>query len=386
MTFESTPPDYSSVNSPLVYVVYDSNSADPGTYPNYKYVGELYIDGNLVHTERQFPHPDTNRGIFDFADVIREYVINSLDITSNQIVAQYGPPGTWATKAVVVKIREEYGGATGTVVLTDSDRVFYNHYVGLLPGFTYLNNYPESLTTARPERINITVGNLKNYYVPYFAPTAGSFDVSITDDVGTVNTHTVTTPSDNCLVLLNFSAFAINNVFSGFITTNTKSYTVNFSSGNNTLVFNVICKGWYQNYYVHFLNRFGGFETMLFNKVRRQSIEVEKKTWRQLPYRVDGSGVVSVMSAYGVLHDQETTAASRFKKTIKVSTDWLSDTEYEWLADLIASPIVYLEYGGYLYPAKITETNYEIKEYIVDSLQNLAITLDFGTTFKTQFR
>lgn len=387
MTFESVPADYSSVNSNLVYVVYDANATDPVTYPNYKYVGELWIDGALVHTDRIFPQPDSLRGIFDFASVIREYVINNLDITSAGIIAQFGPPGTWATKDVEVKIREEYAGAVGAVVLTDTPRIFYNHYEDVYAGTAYLANYPEELCTARDvDHIQVSLNAGSRYYVPYFAETAGSFDVDITDNFGTTYTTTVTTAADNWLVLLNFSPAAINVTHAGFITAATLWYDVTFSSGGTQLHFDIICKGMYTNYYVHYLNRFGGFESMLFNKVRKRTIEVEKKTFRQLPYRVSSAGVVSYQTAYGVKHEQETTFAGRFKNMLRISTDWLSDIDYAWLADLVASPMVYVEYGGTLYPVKITDTNYEVKEYIVDSLQNLAINVDFGTTFKTQFR
>lgn len=386
MIFESTPPDYSSVNTPLVYVVYDANATDPVTYPNYKYVGELFIDGNLVHTERVFPQPDTLRGIFDFADVIREYVINNLDITSNQIIAQYGVPGTWATKAVVVKIKEEYGGVTSAVLLTDSDRTFFNHYNGRHFDNSLISGYVDNPATNRPTVIKTTFNQNQKYYVPYFAETAGSFDVSITDNFGTTNTLTVTTPNDNCLVLLNFAGYAINQNFSGFITDNTLWYEVNFSIGGSTLRFEIICRGMYDNYFVHFLNKQGGFETMLFNKVSKKTFENEKKTWQQLPYRVDGSGVVSYKSAYNVMHEQQTTLSNKFREKLKLNTDWLSDAEHRWLAELISSPMVYVEINAYLYPVQITDTNYEVKQYIVDSLQNVSITLDFGSTFKTQFR
>ncbi len=387
MTFESVPAAYSSVNSNLVYVVYDIHATDPVLYPNYKYVAEVYIDAVLVHTDKVFPQPDSLRGIFDFGSVIREYVINNLDITGTGLVAQNGPPGTWATKDVVVKLYEEYAGTIGAVVLTDSARVFYNHYEDVFAGTTYLANFPEELCTARDVRkIQITLNGTGKYFVPYFAEVAGSFDVEITDNFNTTNTHTVTTSGNNWLVLFNFSPFAINQVFPGFISSATTSYNVAFSTGGSQLDFEIICAGMYQNYYVHFLNRFGGFESMLFNKVSKRSIDTEKKTYRQLPYRVSSAGVVSYESAYQVKHEQNTTFAGRFKSSLRISTDWLSDIDYAWLADLVASPMVYLQYGSILYPAQITDTNYELKQHVVDSLQNLTLNIEFGTTYKTQFR
>lgn len=382
MTFESVPTDYSSVNSNLVYVVYDAHATDGVTYPNYKYVGELWVDGVKVYTSRVFPQPDSLRGIFDFGNVVREYVIATLQPTGAGVEAQQLPAGQWVTQDVVVKIREEYGGAVGAVVLTDSARVYFNHYNGLYYDFTLLSAYAEEILTTRPDKINITLPSA-NYFVPYFAETAGTFDVAVTDDQSNVNIFTVTTSTDNVLVLLNLSPAAINSDYPGAITSATLWYDIAFSSGGRGLRFELICTGMYKNYFVHFLNQFGGFETMLFNKVRRRSIDVEKKSWRQLPYRVSSAGVVSVKTG-SIMHSQQTTFASKYKEGLKISTDWLTDAEYTWLAQLVQSPLVYLEVDAVLYPIQITDTNYEPKENIVDSLQNLTIGTDFATMYKTQ--
>ena len=71
MIFNSVPEAYTSVNDDIVWVVYDANSEDDSK-TNYKYVGELFIDGVKVYTSKVFPRPDTYFGIFNFGTVIRE--------------------------------------------------------------------------------------------------------------------------------------------------------------------------------------------------------------------------------------------------------------------------------------------------------------------------
>jgi hypothetical protein len=56
------------------------------------------------------------------------------------------------------------------------------------------------------------------------------------------------------------------------------------------------------------------------------------------------------------------------------------------LADLILSPMVFIEDGGYFFPCVITDTNYEVKKFINDDLTNLTISVEFGKQLNAQFR
>ena len=380
MTFESTPPVYSSLNDALVYVAYDAHAADPATYPNYKYVAEVWINGTQVFTGKYFPNPTTNRGIMDFSSVVREYVVTTLQPTGSGILAQELGEGSWSL-SVVIKIREEYSGTVGAVVLTDSTRKYFNHYNGRINDFTLLGSYPAKPTTDRPTEINLTFASAQ-YYLPYFSETTTPFNVVITGGTST-RTKTITPTAANTLQILNISPLAINVDYAGNFTASTTSYTVAF--GGVTYTVNVLCTGMYRNYYAHFLNKFGGYETMMFNKVSKRTFDIEKKSFNQLGYRVSGSGVVSVKSG-STMYQQKTDFAGRFKERLRMNTDWLSDSEYQWLAQLVTSPQAWIEDAGTLYPVVVSGTNYEFKEHIVDGLINLMIDVEFGANFKTQFQ
>ena len=183
--------------------------------------------------------------------------------------------------------------------------------------------------------------------------------------------------------LINIAPGAINNEYPGNFTTSTTSYSV--AVGGVTYSVNIVCEGLYSNYFVHFLNKWGGYDSMMFNKVSRKTYDIERKSWKQLPYRVDGSGVVSVLSN-NTMYKQSTQFAGRFREKLRLNTDWLSDAEYQWLAQLVTSPEVFVEEGGKLYPVVMTQNNYEFHEHIVDGLINLAVEFDLGATYKTQFQ
>lgn len=386
MILTGTPEAYASVNSDLVWVCYDANSEDI-TKTNYKYVGELWIDGVKVYTSKVFPRPTTYFGVFNFGTVIREYIEAKLSPTSDGILAQELGEGDFCI-TVQLKIREEYSGTLGTVVLTDTARTFYNHYQTRFTDFTTQGsftytfdfilgflNYPN--TTRGRSDIKLFFEN-DRYYIPYFATSTDSFTVTIGSNV-----KTITPTESKTLSIINISPGAINEDYPGTITTSTTGYTVNIAGVVYTV--GLICEPIYQKYTMHFLNKFGGFESMSFHKVSRESVEIERKEWQKLPYRVTELGAVT-LSENQVMHEQRSVFASRFKEKLKISTDLLTDADYQWLVQLVVSPLVYIEDENTLYPVIITNTNYEYKEYINDRLTNLTLDIEFGNMLKTQFR
>ena len=379
MTFETTPAARSSVNDNLVYVAYDAHAASPSTYPNYKYVAEVWINGTQVFTGRYFPNPTNNRAIMDFSSVVREYVSATLN-PSTGINGQTLGEGEFSV-SVVIKMREEYSGTTGAVILTDSTRVFFNHYNGRTGSFTLLSSYEDAVASNRSTNLQLTFSNAY-YFVPYFALTTGTFNVAVT--VGsTTNTKTITPSAANTCIMVNISPTAINLEWTGFITSSTTSYTVQIDSVTYTV--EVICAGLYDNYYVTFLNKWGGWETMLFNKVSRKNFEITRKQYNNLPYRVSSSGVVTKTSN-NVAYAQRVNYGGVFKERLSLNTDWLSTTDWQWLGQLVLSPQVYVEDGGTFYPASITENQYQYKTNITDGLIQLSINVEFADQTNVQWQ
>jgi hypothetical protein len=380
MTFETTPAQYSSVNDPLVYVVYDAHAADPTTYPNYKYVGEVFVNGTLVFTGKYFPNPTSNRGIIDVSSIVREYITLNFNPASSLITAQQLAEGQWSI-SIVVKIREEYSGTVGAVVLTDSTRKYFNHYNGRIGTFTDLANYDDDVLSNRSNQIELTFAG-PNYFISYFAETTATFNVVITGGTST-RTKTITPAAANSAIVLNISPAAINAEYAGNFTSASTNYTV--AVGTKTYNVKIVCSGMYTNYYVHFLNKLGAYDSFLFNKVSRKTFDIEKKSFQQLGYRVSGSGVVSIAQGNS-LYRQKTEFAGKYRERLKLNSDFVSDLDYGFLSELVLSEDVYLEDGGKFYPVSITSNNYEFKEHIVDGLINVMVEVEFGGTYKTQFQ
>lgn len=362
MTFETIPVNLSSINNPVVYVVYDANAVDV-TKLNYKYVCEVWLNigatQTKVFTSKVFPRPDNNRGVFDISAILREYCTLSYKTT-------FASNEAYVTN-VQLKIREEYNGTVGAVVATSTARTFFNYYAGRTSNFNEITALVGGVITERPRKIYIN----NSFKTPYFIPVLSNGFFAVIDTDGN---STNVTATDGTIYNLDISSYIINTTGNQYITVAGTRFDLEF-----------VCGGIYANYLVHFINRFGGIETMLFNKVSKKTLDIERKTWQQLPYRVDGSGVVSY-STSNTLHTQKQIFGVGFNEKLKVSTDLLTDAEYQWLSQLVLSPFIWLQgTDNVRYPVTINQNNYEFKQHIVDGMFNLVIDAEFGQNYKTQF-
>jgi len=69
-----------------------------------------------------------------------------------------------------------------------------------------------------------------------------------------------------------------------------------------------------------------------------------------------------------------------------LTSDWIEDQDYAWLAQLVASPIVYMEVQGAFFPITIRNTNYQYKYQIADGIYNFDLEVEVGKFLNSQFR
>lgn len=386
----TNPGSYYSAHGDLIFVVYEATKAlDPVTYPDYKYVADVYIGAVLVARIKKVPQPDTKMGIFSLGNVIRDYVSSVFNPAANVIKAQESGTGEFFT-TVTIKFGEEYSFTLYTNLTVDSARIYFNHYNGRMVGQnTLLGNYQNAIVSVRP---TITPVNSSDAFtlIPYFAVSASAFNYLIkayTDSGNLLATisNSITPAAANNLIILNVSPTVLNTVTAGFLNA-ASYYTVQANSGTIYRL-NLTCEAQYDVYTLHFLNRFGGFESRNFTKVSRKVIDIVKTDFGKLPYTIDSSGALTYYNSNRVYNETRSTYASQYKEKMTLNTDILTDNEYTWLGDLIISPLVYLEMaGGYFIPVAITQNNYEFKKIINDDLTNLTIDIEFGDQFNAQYR
>jgi hypothetical protein len=121
-----------------------------------------------------------------------------------------------------------------------------------------------------------------------------------------------------------------------------------------------------------FMNKLGAFEYFTFTQDTKQTHSISRNEykkevpWGDFQSRAWGYRGRSVMSG-------------NVQKSFVANTNWITEVEYEFLAELVESPEVYvMEYypqnSSYLpVPIIITDTSYEIKTSVRDSIFNLTI-------------
>jgi hypothetical protein len=119
--------------------------------------------------------------------------------------------------------------------------------------------------------------------------------------------------------------------------------------------------------YLYFLNPLGGFESVRCSMASRDKYSVSRKQFKRNNYTLTGNTFAYDKTKHGM-----TSYATEKTKQVVLNTNWLNEVEFEWLQDLIASPVVFL---GDI-PVNITDTNYEVFDYI-DGPNNLQITVEY---------
>src|SRR5436190_5221197 len=129
MTINFFPDDYSSVHDDLLYTLYDAHVEDRVTYPNYKYIADVYVNGVMVERVKKFPLPPNNFGVFNVGTIVRSYVmaIFNPDIAASSILVQQMGQDNFNVE-VQVKFGEEYSYTSFYNVVEDDVRTFFNHY------------------------------------------------------------------------------------------------------------------------------------------------------------------------------------------------------------------------------------------------------------------
>lgn len=394
LTLLNTPGDYYSLHGNLIFTIKDNvKPLDPVTYPDYKYVCDVYVLGALVARLKSIPRPDNKVGIFDIANIVRNYVFINIAPAPSQLRAFETGSGEFYIETQL-KFGEEYGFNIYPDIVVDSERVYFNHYNGRLLGQeTILPDYLDKVLSVRPYATPV-FRNAKFCFIPFLPTddTIVNLIIKSYNGGGLVGTITVGyTPSgSNIMQLFNVSPDAINANTPGFISSFIAYYTVEFNTTNITddsiYRFNLVCEPKYEVFTLHFANRFSGFESREFTKVSRKSIAIERSEYTQQGYTMDSSGSIHYTNSANVYHESRTVFAATWKEKLTLNTDILTDAEYRWLGDLILSPLILIEVDGYFIPVFMTANDYEFKKNINDDLTNLTISIEYGDKLNTQYR
>lgn len=393
---KTSPDGHSSVHGDLLYVVYEATKAnDPVTYPDYRYIADVYVDTELVTRVKAYPDPTTKMGIFNLSNIFRNYIAPEFKPDIGLFEVQQMGDRLFNVSGTV-RFGEEYDFVLYPFTIAQVGQKFYGHYNGRLIGtYTNLPGDFDNYASNRPLVTNIYRGT-QHHFIPFHRAVDVFNPVAVTIITYDSNNTQIGVSSFSLPFITYTGSMRIFDIgVAGIeaagltITDDVAYYTI--SADNNVLRVNLVCEMKHTVYTVTFLNKYGGFESRDFTKLSRKLIDIEKRDFGKLPYTVNASGQVSYYNSNNVYNEQRSVYSSQYREKMTLNTDVMTDAEYTWLGDLILSPMAFIEMldaesNPFFIPIVITGTNYEFRKTINDKVTALTISVEFGDQFSAQYR
>ena len=393
ITINSIPEEYASLHDDLWFVV-DSNNKTSSTF---KFVFDVYVGLELIARVKQFPDVASSKGIFNAGNIMRNYAQSYF--IPNQIQSLFSGSNNSIYQEYTIQYGEEYDGVTYTNLLSQTYVAFNFYY----PDFynpaqspTYFKSYINKWLTNR-DTSNIECAFTDKLHIGYMYASGATTNVypsvQLYNENGTASGSPVTTGVDlqDTFSLLDISPGAINEWYESTVIPSTAyAYGIKLHNGTSfgpEVKVKLVCNPNYSPVAIHFLNQLGGYDTMHFRLVNKESRQTESKQYEVNKWRYNSS--VTAMRSYD---DYKRINAGATKYVVEHSTsyklrsNYLNVTDYNWLAELIQSPEVYFEQGGYYYPIVTMTSNWEEKKRIADKMFNLELDVQIANKKYSQFR
>jgi hypothetical protein len=393
ITVNSIPEQYASLHDDLWFVVDSTNKASS----NFKYVFDVYVDATLVARIKQFPDITSTKGIFNAGNIMRNYAQSYFKPGPIQNLFNGG--GNDIYKEYTIKYGEEYGGTTYTNLL-EQTYVAFNFYY---PDFydpaqspTYYKSYLNKWLTNR-DTSNIECAFTDKLHIGYMTASGVTTNVypsvQLYNENGTTSGSAVTTGTDprDTFSLLDISPSGINGWYESTVIPSTAyAYGIKLHNGTSfgpEVKVKLVCNPNYSPVALHFLNQLGGYDTMHFRLVNKESRQTESKQYEGNKYRYNSSATaMRTYDDYKRINPGATKYVVEHSTMYKLRSNYLNVTDYNWLAELIQSPEVYFEQGGYYYPIVTMTSNWEEKKRISDKMFNLELDVQIANKKYSQFR
>jgi hypothetical protein len=389
ITLYDEPQLIAPAGNPLVFTF----SSDQTAQPNFSYVVELYIDSTLRLTQEVFRQFNT-MGRIDVSEAVQSELINMPPTTN----IDFDATDAMVTYAIIVY--EKYGTTPVTQAsVTSSTLKAFN---GALEYKNWINwdyeIYDPNMTqdavflTDFPTTKKALCGMYENFYLGYFEQSGVAIcdlNIYLYDIQGNIIA--------NDSITLTFTDFYILNVGPQVIIANTSITQNDFDDcykyeagvsvqgvsfvGPFNIYMDLDCKR-YDTYRLHWLNKFGVFESFTFSLV-----SIEESSIQSYGYQRDPGVWNNTSYEYTTNVGQMINFAKTKTEKLTLNSDWINQDVQHWLINsLYDSPVVYLEvpYGSGFEPVKVTNSTYQNKNRRRDGLIQETVTIDRTFTYRSQ--
>ena len=137
-----------------------------------------------------------------------------------------------------------------------------------------------------------------------------------------------------------------------------------------TYIFKTECEPKYSPIRVEYVNKYGGWDFIIFFKARTENWEVKNKEYQLLPNDVD----------YNIFRGESKAFNYEAKQSIKVNTGWLDESYNELIKDLMVSETILLKdtIDASLKPVKLKTMTTDLKTSLQDKMINYQIEFEYN--------
>ena len=359
MNFTEQPDSIVGCNSPIIYQGYDGNYAVTGFYYEFKvYVwsGTATLPATPIVTINRVPDQfGGGRGWIDVHKIVSQYVKRDYFLTGT-----YKPNIGDGAMRVVVTCQGFYS-STSTSLITSNTILATSGYTYTQDGFNvgygakyvYTDKSQVTLTTETPQA-----------YLWYDA----SVITSITCGSATVTPNAITTQSQL------IQGIEIKQLMTAGGVWGTDS-NITFVKAGNDVVMPVVfdCQNKYGQQDALYLNKYGVYDSYLFNALSRDNYGVEKETYSQPIFK---QADLSQDWSYGV--GITTSYLVNSKLTMMVNTDWINEADIDALEQVFYSNNILMLDGNIVLAARVIDSAFEKKKILNEYLIQYTIQFEYS--------
>lgn len=390
-----------------------------GGITEYKYVADVYINTNLVATQKSFPDPDFKIGVFNLRNIpssfIKSYIDFTYDYTTTlstlfgevvdgdaQVVLNIGEEyllnGVFTSNKNVLQSNEpNYINASFDFL--DSDQLSFNTVYQIYPSGATDGYFLGSFGPVFDTKDNLTWPEIRQYLYFYLNEDNAynlsaeiityNFAGTMVGKYRTVATATTFTSGNKGLKYLACGYSQLQNLVSSqytvlsgastIINANVASYTVslrNASPGGALPAYarftvKQSCDK-YKRWNVYWLTQAGNFNSWRFDKQSMEKVTKTQSEFKKIYGKLGSNGSYTVNS----FDRNAQTFYTTLENNISLSTDFLTDAQVLYLKDLFSSPEIYLEDldgSGKIVAASITDNDYTLNKRVNKKVYSLKI-------------
>ena len=352
---------------------------------DFKYVFDIYNGATQLIRAKVFPEPTNGRGYFNAAKVVgNEMTFAWFTPTASGMSMALYQPNVSGEIAVTYSVRvgEDLTGTT-TLNLASGSVTAFNYVPGLFNRRQVTtSSFAQKFMTNRPRYATAKLG--EKILIPFKGTGSHRMFINTYNYSNALIANTEVTATTNITtgyLQMDIGSAAVNSAAgSSIVTDAVKYYDVYLQKSSvNTETFRVFvdCDPRYTTINLYFVNQYGMFDTARFGLASRLNMNVERKQFERRDYSL-GTSSVDYYNANNVYRESVVNFGSKSEWQYKLTMDFPTDAEYQWLAELINTPQVYAEIDGDYYPVSIVETNYEYSKYQNNKLKAFEVTINMN--------